>query len=385
MPSAATLSSPQQGQNASPAANGKNAPLPVVPFVRASYENRQDTGWQVSKTLTAATQPLTPSLSVPAYGYLRALVLTVTATGAGGATSGVLSADGPWNVLQDISLTEPNGAPIYQVSSGFSAYLIQKWGAYRGRGVDDPKDSTYYSADAAGNFTFSLRIPVEIIPREALGALPNQNDTAQFKFKASLAADSAVYSTLPTTLPTVTVSAYMECWDQPAQDVAGMTNQLVPPAMNTTQFWSESTFNIGSGTQQIKLDRLGNYIRNLIFIVKDAGNGTRLTGDANWPDPITFYLDARPMDDLPKGIWKEQMYKRGLLSSSTSGNPKGPNDGVFVYDFTHDFDGVLGNELRNRWLGTLGSERLEFRGSFAAASTVTVLTNDVAIAGSVWS
>lgn len=384
MPAAATLSSPQQGQNANPAANGKNAPLPVVPFVRASFENRQECGWQQSKVLTAATQVL-QTLNVPAYGYLRTLVLTVSATGAGGATAGVLAADGPWNVLQDISLTEPNGAPIYQVSDGFSAYLIQKWGAYRGRGIDDPKDSTYYSADAAGNFTFTLRIPVEIVPREALGALPNQNDTASFKFKCSLAPSGTLYSTLPTNLPTITVTAYMETWDQPAQDVAGMTNALTPPAMNTTQFWSESIFNVGSGQQQIKLDRLGNYLRNLIFVVRDTGNNTRATGDTNFPDPITFYLDARPMDELPKGIWKEQMYKRGLLKSTTEEAASGPNNGVFVYDFTHDFDGVLGNELRNRWLGTLGSERLEWRGSFGAASTVHVLTNDVAIAGSVWS
>jgi hypothetical protein len=41
-------------------------------------------------------------------------------------------------------------------------------------------------------------------------------------------------------------------------------------------------------------------------------------------------------------------------------------------------------ENRDLWLPTLGSTRLELQGSFGGAGVLTVLTNDVAIAGSVF-
>lgn len=380
MPNVAAVAPKGQAQ----AAGKQNAPAPVVPFVRASYPHREDLAVNQSFTLSA-NQQVAQTVTVPAYGYLRNLCLQVTATGAGGATSGVLAEDGPFNVLQNISVTEPNGAPIYgPITNGFSAYLIQKWGGYRGTGVDDAKQNPGYSTDAAGNFSFILRIPIEIIPREALGALPNQNDTARFRLKYSIAPDNVVYSTVPTTLPTISVTGWMEAWDQPSQDSGGVANALTPPAMNTTQFWSEALPTVGAGQQQLKIERLGNYIRNIIFVNRRNG-GTRANGQADWPDPMTFFLDARPMDFLTKNAWMEQMAKRGQLTSNTEEAAGGPNNGVFVYDFTSDFDGSIGYELRNRWLGTLGSERLEWRGSWGNAGITTVLVNDVAVAGSVWS
>ncbi len=389
MPTAATTAGhPAQTPARNAGGNAQQAVLPVVPFVRASFENRQDMGFQQSRVLTANQQSLGVN-DVPAYGYLRNIVLQVVATGAGagaaaGGVAGVLSENGPWNVLQGLSLSEPNGAPIFQVTDGFSAYLINKWGGYK-NGLRDPKAGPAFTQDANGNFTFLIRVPIELNAREALGALPNQNDTSSFKLRLSLAAATLLYQTAPTVMPTVAVSAFLECWDQPSTDAAGQVNQVTPPAMNTTQFWSESFHNQNAGLQTIKLDRLGNYLRSLIFICNRAG-GSRLNGDGDWPDPITFFLDGRPMDFLPKIVWKNQMFERGaLLQGAAPDAALALNNGVFVYDFMHDFDGQYGYELRNGWLGTIGSERLEFKGSFANSCQVTVLTNDVAIAGSVWS
>lgn len=375
MPTAATMAG-----NAPAAQQGKNAPAqPVVPFTRASFQNRQAMGFQQSRLITAAIQDL-GVIDVPAYGFLRSIVLVVSATGAVGGT---LAENGPWNVLQNISLTEPNGAPIVQVNDGFQLYLINKWGGYSA-GVMDPKAQPSYSADGAGNFTFILRIPVEINAREALGSLPNQNSASSFKMRLSLTNSATLYSAI-TTPATVSVTAYMECWDQPSENAAGQVNQLTPPALNTTSFWSTSVFNLNAGFQTIRLNRLGNYLRNLIFITQRTGS-TRVNGEADFPDPLNFLLDARPMDTLAKTVWKEQMFKRcNLTPGAAAEAANGLNNGVYVYDFMHDFDGEYGFELRNGWLGTLGSERLEFNGSFGNADTVTVLTNDVAVNGSVWS
>lgn len=369
------------------------AVVPVVPFVRASAEHREPV-FDVQRLLVATGPQDLGVFDVPAYGYMRAIVFVVTATGAVGGT---LAEDAPWNVLQNVALTEPNGATIAQFDSGHSMYLANKWGGYRDANGGDPKASPAYTQDAAGNFSFLVRIPVEISGREALGALPNQNSAANFKVRATLGSGAAaatnLYSAI-TTLPTVRVRAYLEAWDQPEVAVAGQTNQVTPPALNTTQFWTAQTYNIASaGQQQIRLSRVGNYLRNLIFVLRRGGT-SRANGDADMPDPTTVYLDTRPLDIIERNNWKNQMYERTGYGGRAAGATittalaldtiGGLDAGVFVYDFMHEFDQSLGRETRDLWLPTLGSSRLELQGSFANAGTLTVITNDVAIAGNVF-
>jgi hypothetical protein len=368
------------------------AVVPVVPFIRASAEHREPV-LDTSRALAATGSQDLGVFDVPAYGYIRSIVLVVTGTGAVGGT---FAEDGPWNILQNVALTEPNGAVIAQFDSGYSLYLANKWGGYRDANGADPKASPAFSTDAAGNFTFLLRIPVEISGREALGALPNQNSAASFKVRLSLNTGAAgagnVYSAI-TTQPNVRVRAYLEAWDQPETSVAGQTNQVTPPAMNTTQFWSAQTFNVGAGQQQIRLTRVGNYLRNLIFVLRRAGT-SRANGHTDMPDPTTIFLDTRPLDVIERNNWLNQMYERTGFGGRAAGGattaqvtldtPGALDAGVFVYDFAHEFDASLGRETRDLWLPTLGSSRLEVQGTFANAGTLTVLTNDVAIAGSVF-
>jgi hypothetical protein len=105
---------------------------------------------------------------------------------------------------------------------------------------------------------------------------------------------------------------------------------------------------------------------------------------------MTLYLDTRPLDIVERNNWKNQMYERtgfgGSVGATTpaADSAQGLDNGVFVYDFTNEFDGTLGRENRDLWLPTQGSTRLELQGSFANAGTLTVLTNDVAIAGTVF-
>lgn len=373
------------------AANAGNAKQQVavatVPFIRASAEHREPAGIDVSRPFTTSDQDL-GVFDIPAYGYLRSLVVLIQATGGVG-TSVTAAEDGPWSAVKNIALTEPNGAVIVQFNSGKDAFFAMKWGGYRNNDGADPSASPVYSAPAAstGNFAFLLRIPLELNLRDGLGSLPNQNAAATFKFRVTLAAAAQVYGTVPTTLPTVRTRVFLEAWDQPEQTSNGQTNQTTPPAMNTTQFWSSTQYNVNSGQQSIRLSRVGNYIRNLIFIFRSA---TRASGQANWPDPTTLYLDTRPLDIIEKNNWLHQMYERsgfgGAIGATFPANdsPQGLDNGVFVYDFAHEFDGALGRENRDLWLPTLGSTRLEIQGTFGASGTLTVLTNDVAIAGSVF-
>jgi hypothetical protein len=387
-------------QSAPAQRNGKAqngaAPTAVVPFIRASAEHREPAGIDVSRLLTTSDQDLSV-FDIPAYGYLRSLFFVVQAT-AGAGAGAVAAEDGPWNVLKNIALTEPNGAVIVQFNSGYDMYLAMKWGGYRDANGGDPKQSPTFSigngstgvAATGGNFQFVLRLSLEINLRDALGALPNQSAAATFKLRLTLSASTTVFSTPPaTTLPTVRVRVYMEAWDQPEQVTGGDTNQIAPPAANTTQFWTAQVWNYNAGLQTARFTRVGNYLRELILIVRRAGT-SRANGASDFPDPATIYLDTRPLDIIEANNWKHQMFERSGFGASygatatANDTPGGLDSAVFVYDFCHEFDGVLGRENRDGWLPTIPSTRLELQGTFANSGSMTILTNDVAVNGNVF-
>lgn len=393
MPTAATQS-PAGGTTQDRGGKKSQQVMPTVPFIRASAKHREPTGNDVSRVLTTSDQDL-GVMDIPAYGYVRYLTILVTASGGtGGAPAATLTEGGILNAIKNIYLTEPNGAVIAQFDTGHDAFLANKWGGYNHVVGADPKASPVY-ANATSTFagwSYLLRIPVELNGRDGLGSLPNQNAAATFKLRMTLAkaADIAT-GTLPTTLPTVRVRVGLEAWDQPEISAQGQTNQITPPAMNTTQFWSSQTYTVNAGNNTIRLTRVGNYIRNLILVMKD-NTGARSGGETIWAnaDPTYVYLDTRPLDIVEPNSWLETMYNRSGyghdLGGQTTANetPLGLDNGVRVYDFMHEFDGTYGHENRDLWLPTLGSTRLELQFNASAAGTLKVLTNDVAIAGNVF-
>lgn len=395
MSGAATSGGTAQGQSA----GGKGG---SIPFVRASALHREPVGYDVTTTMAAGLTTL-PDVTIPAYGFLRAIVLVVTTSGFTGGTP-VFGEDGPFNALQNIILQEPNGAQIANFPSGYDLFLANKYGGYLSS--NDPRNvgGNYSVAPATGNFSFVLRIPVEVDLRDALGALPNQNSGALFRVKLNLGGGTgatnatSVFSTAPTTLGSVRVRAYAEEWDQPEASTNGVANQTVPPALNTTQYWSRQDFGLNSGQSNIRLTRMGNYLRNLIFVYRNAaGSRISTTQDANFPDPATIYYDTRPLDTVSRAQWLDQISNRygynqnalgGLLTAVTAplavDTPGGRDSSVWPYDFCHEFDGGVGFENRDLWLPTYSSTRFEIGGTWGVAGTLTVLTNDVTIAGNVW-
>lgn len=387
MPTAATTQS--SGTQVRKTQGSNQNVLPTVPFIRASAKHREPTGIDTQKTLTTSDQDL-GVFDIPAYGYVRFITILVTASGGtGGTPAATLTEAGVLAAIKNIYLTEPNGAVIAQFDTAYQMYLANKWGGYNHTVGADPKASpTFVNASSSfAGFSYLLRIPVELNTRDGLGSLPNQNAAATFKLRMTLAKVGDIAAgTLPTTLPNVRVRVGLEAWDQPEIQSAGATNQVTPPAMNTTQFWSTQTYTVNQGNNTIRLTRVGNYIRNLIFTLRRGGN-SRTNGESDLlaADPIYLYLDTRPLDIIEPNNWLETMYNRsghdGLVAKDAA---RGIDNGVRVYDFMHEFDGTLGHENRDLWLPTLGSTRLELQFNAANAGTLEVLTNDVAIAGSVF-
>lgn len=371
--------------------NGQRV-APAVPFIRATGDHYEQANLDRSAILTTADQDL-GVIDLPAYGYVRKIWLLVTASGGTGGTPAVTATeDAPFTTLKNISLSEPNGAIIHMFNSGYDLYLANKWGGFRHPIGSDVTASPVHTAIGAtfASYQYITSIPVDIDLRSGLGALPNQNSGAQFKLKLTLAKVADIVSgTLPTTLPTVRIQAWAECYDQPELATAGAPNQVQPPAMGTTQFWSTQIYPVASGDNTIRLTRMGNYLRSLIFVLTRT-SGTRANGTSDWPTQTTVMLDSRPIAVLNKTLWQHLMYERSGYGGAVGATApaadaaRGLNAGVFVYDFCHEFDGLYGRENRDGWLPTLGSTRLEIQGSFGNAGSLKVLTNDVAITGNVF-
>lgn len=314
----------------------------------------------VTRQLGASAQTL-QQIDVPANGYLRSIVLDVEGTGTTGAT---YEADAPWNVLESVTLSDVNGQPIVQLS-GFELYLANLLGGYVAH--SDPKDYPGYTETGSG-FSFQLRIPVEIVQRNALGCLANLNAAMTYKIKMSLAPASAVYASNGAGAE-VRIRATCESWSNPlATDLNGVPNTVTPPALGTTQNWTAYSHPVTVGQNTIRLPRVGNVIRNLVFVNRDA-TGART--DSGLPSELSLLVDG---NQWRRNSWTyelQRMYE--LYSYGTGDRPAG----VWVLALTDDFDGMPGDELGDYWLQTTGATRLELQGVFSAAGSLHILTNDI--------
>lgn len=361
------------------------ASVGVVPFVRASDEHLQPSGIDQQRLLTTNAQDL-GVFDIPAYGYLRWLYLLVDCpvAGAGGSAAG--AADAPYTVLQNIQLTEPNGAFLVQFNNGYEMYLANKYGGYNPAVSSDPELSPVFSAINAttGNFQFLLRVPLEVSARDGLGALGNQDSAGQFKLRLTLGASTQVYSTPPaTTLPTVRVRAWLSAWEQPEQSSGGVGNQQSPPAPGTTSFWSVQQHNVNAGDFTIELKRKGNFVRQWIFVLRSTTRAQGEVAATGWGAETRFLRDAFPARYYNDVVWRHKMYElTGYTGTADSAG--GPENGVRFHDYMHEFTGQLGFENRDLWQPTRGSTRLELQSTFGAAGTMTIISNDVAITDNVF-
>ena len=355
------------------------APAAMVPFTRASHEHTETA---FDESVTAASFGAGPTVlgpfDIPAFGYARGIWLLVEATaGAAGLNNAVSEADGPWSVISSIAIVDVNGAPIVGPFTGFDLMLVNKWGGYQ---FDtDPTNGAGFSDIAVtGNFTMLLYLPLEIVGRNALGALSNMNAASTYKIQLTCADDATVYSTSPDTLPGVRFRAFLDAWAQPSEaDPSGNPQATRPPMLGTTQYWSKASYTIANGANTIRLARVGNYIRHLVLIFRDSAAARE---GASIPDPVALHLDGRIVHNEAFLLRRQKMaaaYGYNLAAVTVADD----DEGIWVYYYSHDFDNKPGGELADLWLPSVQSTRLELVGNFGEVGSLDVLTNDIAPVG----
>ncbi|HEX8870465.1 MAG TPA: hypothetical protein VF821_32670, partial [Lentzea sp.] len=357
---------PQGGGPQAPTAAAQATPAAqsVVPFLRGSGKGKYKFYSKSGLTLTTATQDLGP-IDVKAYDYMRSILVTLTTT-ANGGTNGTIQADGPFNAFTNVSVLQPNGQTMYQVSGGHQAAMIQKYGSYRQ--FSDPRSDPAYTANSSV-ITFAFRIPFELDLRDALGSLPNKDAAAPFQLYLSLNTLSNVLGSNGTT-PTFTVEAWLEAYDQPPTILNGAPVQTTPPNMNTLQRWTEQNITLNSGQFDARIRKLGNYVR---MFIPELLNSSNAREETDWPDPLQIVLDEDTKDnislaDFKRRIWEVWGY--GGIPAATSqqtavtliDGTNGRDTGVFPIQYFCDGQ-QLGLENANLYLPTIESEDYLLRGS----------------------
>lgn len=345
----------------------------AIAFARAAFE-RTTPAFDETLTPGAGTQAFGGGeLLIPARGFARYLWILVEAA-AGAGVAAVKHPDAPWSVFHTLQFNDVESNAIYGPLQGFEAYLAQKYGGYSF--VTDPKQSPAFSDVAtSGNFTFLLRVPLEVSPRDGMGALANLNAGQRFSVNAVLAALGAIYTTNPTTVPNIRVRGWLDSWTQPDPvDELGNAQNTRPPYEGTTQFWKRRTYDVTAGFRTVELGGMGHYIRNLVCVWRD-NTGARST--AGFPDPVQLSLDGYVLDNVGRALLRHRMAEHtGFTAAENAAG--GLDAGVFVWDFCHDLDGKIGYEERDGYLPTTPASELTIAGTFATDGVLTVLTNDVA-------
>lgn len=335
-------------------------------FVNASAEHREP--FYDSGAVSAGTE--LSNIEVAANGYLSGILVQVDVTSSGNSATVALNEDGPFNIISQVRLADINGANLFGPFTGKDWQSAVKYGGYAYS--NDPAAGPNYSNSAtgtggtAGTQSFMMRIPVQINPRDAYGALPNMNAASTFKLYFSIASLASAFATPPNGTVTVRVRCTLETWLVPqAVDGSGIPNMTTPPGLGTYQRWLKNTFTVNNGANTFRLPNVSNMIRNLVFVYRNA---TPARNDSNFPDSVELRIDGYARDTIRKAELQHQMWERYGYTHET---------GVYVWDFTHELDGKPGFETRELWLPTNSATRLELVGTFGAAGTLDVLTNDV--------
>ena len=388
-------------------ARGGTAQQQAPRAFRIGVQSTDEIDYDDSRALTASTQDL-PVLNIPPAGFLQDIYILSQGTVAGNAVVTVaVTEDFPWRAFDTITFEDVNNAPICGPITGWDLYIINKYGGYTFN--DDPRMSPIYRLDTLGGTTatassweFCLRVPVELVKRDSLGALPNKSGTAMFKLRMRLAASGTLYTTPPTTLPTVRTRVQQADWWEPdAADLKGRPLAQNPPAVQTTQYWSKVDYVVNVGSVRQKFDRVGYLIRNLLFVLRDASATPRASGETNWFDPFTLRVEGNNLIVRLKDVWLQRISDNGYIGDAGGSVAAAPrtgigdnytgavaalntlskDNGVYVEPFCLDFAHKPGYETRRGYLATSSAARVEAQGTIPGGTgplTFTVITNDVA-------
>jgi hypothetical protein len=316
------------------AAQGTPPTPKAVPFTRGS---RDSTMADYQGTLDFGVQK---DIDLTTNAFMSALNLEFTVTTSGNSATVAFNAQqGVFALIQSLSLYDPSGTQIIAPVNGYYLYLLNKYLLDSFCNFDAKLDPNYQAVSGSGatggSLKFQLVVPIEIRHRDAFGAVNNSASDEQYKLTIIPNSVANLYATAPTTAPTsISLKITNLYWTSPPASIQTATGavpvQQTPTGLGTVGLINFESHNAVSGgtSAPVKLNNVGNYISNVIMILKDS-SGNR--DDADWPSPFGFALNDFPYQWLLQSFWTKWMAEfYGLDTTATKDSAGALDTGVYV-------------------------------------------------------
>lgn len=355
------------------------ASLPELRFTAGALNRVEGPFFDQTLTPAASAQPYN-LMEIPTGGWERTVFLIVSCTIASGNSATVaFQPDAPWCALQEITFRDARGNTVIGPLTGFDLYLANKWMGY-GFNTDLALAPDYSAVTGGGGtggtFKFILPLPLELIGRDAIGALANGASNTALRINLTLAPSTSIYSTAPTTLTGVRVRAFHAAWQQPdSGNGAGFAYKQAPVGAGTFHQITKTNYSYTASENRIALSRKGNPIRAMAFVFRNTSNARVSTTTILALNPLQLFYEGSDLISMTEDLFRFNMWQTNINATS------GMDTGVLTQDWASDFDGKVGSELREQWLKTQPGSRLELRFTSSAAGILDVITDEVVPAG----
>lgn len=369
-----------------------NTPQPAVAAAFRSQTQPTIKRPGTSQVVTVTTSPVPLNdIQIPPTTLLRCIYIECTVADSSNVATVVFNADMPLGIYSTVNFHDAQGTSIVGSFDSFTLAMSQKYFGFVNNA--DPVQSAVYSVPSltggtGGSATIVFRIPVEVVSRTGVGSQINTDTQSPLVLSLSVAASTAIYSTPPTNLPTVTtVVSFGGYWNQ-----SGNPNSFATPtAVGSLNYINWTNYTGLNGAQQFQLANigLGNSILNLMFINRLTA-GAR--SDTSFANPLQVAYRGNVLGSWSELLWKHLMseaygYGNPVLDAGLGTNATtttgigGLNLGVYNLPFNADFNYEPGSTLFYGMLNTAVGDSIELTGTWNAGSTLYEIINFLAVSG----
>jgi hypothetical protein len=346
-------------------------------FTIASRPQRRFSNLQsVSNTGSGSFQPI----QLPATGFVRKVSLLFTQTVTFASTGAVVTGDGPWNLINGITITDSTGQAIQQPISGFNQYLVNKYLSFGStentnipRAWANPmagSDYAYSATTTSGTAQFRLDIDFEQDYNSGYGCIPNLDSNASLQVRIDYAPYTNAFTGTTPTGVALSVRVAQYYWAPVGSTVGGVAAETTPTGFGDyveTRYETQTA--AASAENTFNLTNRGGMIKGIIAVSRAAGARTAYTASTN----CGLLLDNNAIDE---GIPIEEQYDLlrrmyGYIGTDlttsyapiTAGTLPGLDRGVVVWPY----GGLSGG--RDSWLVTRIGSLLQTKLTPGASAT----------------
>jgi hypothetical protein len=355
-----------------------------IRFTVASRPQRRFSQTQTVSNFAGSTsfQPI----QLPATGFVRKVAMYFTAIVTSASAGAVVTGDGPWNLVNGVTITDATGQPILQPINGFNLRCVNKylsWGSMENTNIPrawaDPMlgpEYAFASTATVGTAVFRLDLDFEQDYNTGYGCIPNLDSNASLQLKIDVGPYTNAFTGTGTTAATLSVRVEQDYWAPVGSSVGGVAAMTQPIGFGDyveTRYETQTV--TPSAENLIQVTNRGGLIKGIIAVSRAAGVRTAYTAATN----VGLVLDNNPVDE---GIPIESQFDilrrmYGYIGTDlttsyaplAAGTLPGLDRGVMVWPF-----GALSGG-RDSWLSTRVGSLLQLKLTpGASASSIELIT-----------